>query len=489
MFFNSYIFILAFLPIALIGYFGLHKLKKHTLAKVFLCTMSLIFYAYYNIYYLGIIITSIILNYFGVKLLKKKQGSLRKIVMIILIITNIGILIYYKYFDFILNAMNDIFNTSFNALNILLPLGISFFTFQQLAYIIDSYKNNNEMQYKFIDYIVFVTYFPKIIQGPIALHNEIIPQLQDEKNYKLSFENMSKGIVAFAFGLAKKVLIADLFGKVANIGFGDVNGLNTITALITMFSYTVQIYFDFSGYCDMANGISLMFNIRLPMNFNSPYKATTISDFWKRWHMTLTRFFTQYIYIPLGGSRKGKVRTYINVLIIFLISGLWHGANYTFIVWGIMHGIAMVINRIFKEKINNGNPILNWLVTFMFINLTWVMFRADSISEAIVFYKNLLSFDFGNTAMLTSIINAFQTIEITTLLNIIPIFKSIDNSYHIVIQLFLAFVLFVMLGMKNTNERIEEFKPNKRTATVVVILVIVSIMSMSQVTTFLYVNF
>lgn len=489
MFFNSYIFIFAFLPIAIAGYFALHKLKKHTLAKVFLCIMSLVFYAYYNVYYVGIIIISILLNYFGVKLLRKKQGKAKKIILIILIIANVGILIYYKYFNFILHTINSLFNTSFNVLNILLPLGISFFTFQQLAYIIDNYKNDNEIQYKFIDYIVFVTYFPKIIQGPIALHNEIIPQLQDEKNYRLSYENIAKGIVAFILGLAKKVLIADLFGKVANIGFGDVSELNTITALITMFSYTVQIYFDFSGYSDMAIGISLLFNIKLPMNFNSPYKATTISDFWKRWHMTLTRFFTQYIYIPLGGSRKGSLRTYINVLIIFLISGIWHGANYTFIVWGIMHGVAMVINRIFKEKINKRNSILNWLITFIFINLTWVMFRADSISEAILFYRNLLSFDFGNTTSLTSIIGVFQTIEITTIGNILPILKSIDNSYHVVIQLFIIITLFAMLGMKNTNERIEKLKPTKKLATVIVVLFIFSIMSMSQVTTFLYVNF
>lgn len=207
------------------------------------------------------------------------------------------------------------------------------------------------MNYSFLNYVLFVTFFPKIIQGPIALHYEIIPQFDDEKNRKINSENMAKGIMAFAFGLAKKVLIADLFGNVANIGFENVAELNTLTALITMFAYTIQIYFDFSGYCDMATGIALMFNIKLPMNFNSPYKATTITDFWKRWHITLTRFFTQYVYIPLGGNRKGKIRTYINVLIIFLLSGIWHGANYTFIVWGILHGVGSVITRIFKDRI------------------------------------------------------------------------------------------------------------------------------------------
>lgn len=351
MFFNSYIFIFAFLPLTLLGYFGLQKFKKHTTAKVFLCIMSLVFYAYYNIAYLWIIISSIILNYFGRKILVKQERIKRKVVFIILLLANIGILVYFKYFDFMILAINDLFKTSFNALNILLPLGISFFTFQQLAFIIDSYKNKETMNYSFLNYVLFVTFFPKIIQGPIALHYEIIPQFDDEKNRKINSENMAKGIMAFAFGLAKKVLIADLFGNVVNIGFGNVAELNTLTALITMFAYTIQIYFDFSGYCDMATGIALMFNIKLPMNFNSPYKAITITDFWKRWHITLTRFFTQYVYIPLGGNRKGKIRTYINILIIFLLSGIWHGANYTFIVWGILHGIGSVITRIFKGRI------------------------------------------------------------------------------------------------------------------------------------------
>lgn len=313
--FNSYIFIFIFLPITILGYFGLNKINKHRLAKIFLCIMSLYFYAYSNVSYLWIICSSIVVNYFGSKLLmvlnQKEHYKLRTFVFIVLILLNIGILIYYKYFDFLILNINALFNTSFNAMNLLLPLGISFFTFQQLAYIIDSYKNTkNGMPYKFLDYATFVTFFPKIMQGPIALHSEIIPQLEDKNNWQMKSENIAKGLFAFTIGLAKKVIIADLFGQVANIGFADVESLNTITALLTMFSYTIQIYFDFSGYCDMATGISLMLNIKLPINFNSPYKATNILDFWKRWHITLTRFFTQYVYISLGGNRKGKIRTY-----------------------------------------------------------------------------------------------------------------------------------------------------------------------------------
>lgn len=491
MLFNSYIFIFAFLPITLLGYFGLHKLKKHTMAKIFLCIMSLVFYAYFNLSYLAIIVSSIVINFLGSKyvLNKFKQGRLKKLLFIILLLLNIGILVYYKYFDFILLNINTVFKSSFDAMNILLPLGISFFTFQQLSFVIDSYKGKKVVDYKFIDYALFVTFFPQLIAGPIVLHDEIVPQFEDEENHKVKAENMAKGLMTFAFGLAKKVLIADLFGNVVSLGFQDINSLNTLTALLTMFSYTIQIYFDFSGYCDMATGIALMFNIKLPMNFNSPYKAITIVDFWKRWHITLTRFFTEYVYIPLGGNRKGKIRTYINVFIIFLLSGIWHGANYTFIVWGIMHGIGNIITRIFKEKIEKQNVVLMWIITFVFINLTWVMFRANSVSEAMLFYKKLICFNFEDMTLLTKIIDIFNIVEITWLYEILPKIKMLFTNYHILIQAFIVFALIAILGMKNTNERIENFKPNKRTAIVVAILSVASIMSLSQVSTFLYFNF
>lgn len=222
-----------------------------------------------------------------------------------------------------------------------------------------------------------------------------------------------------------------------------------------MLAYTIQIYFDFSGYCDMATGIALMFNIKLPMNFNSPYKATTIVEFWKRWHISLTRFFTTYIYIPLGGNRKGNIRTYINIFIVFLISGIWHGANYTFILWGILHGIANIITRFFKEKIEKLNPVFNWICTFGFVNLTWVIFRANSINDAILFFKKLFSFNFGYTPIMLRITNAFYTAEFNV---INSVFKVIKN-YNIPIQLFFIFAFIAILCMKNTNEKIENFKP------------------------------
>ena len=490
MLFNSYIFIFVFLPITLLGYFGLNKINKHKLAKAFLCLMSLIFYGYFKPWYVLIIISSVIINYFACKIMRKmQQGWMKRTFLILLLLANIGILTYYKYFDFIILNINSLFKTSFNALNILLPLGISFFTFQQLSFVIDSYKNKENINYNFLDYALFVTFFPQLIAGPIVLHSEVIPQFENEKNHKFNFENFSKGIMAFAFGLAKKVLIADLFGRVVDIGFADVGSLNTLTALITMLAYTIQIYFDFSGYCDMATGIALMFNVKLPMNFNSPYKATSVLDFWKRWHITLTRFFTQYVYIPLGGSRKGKIRTYINVFIIFLLSGIWHGANYTFIIWGIMHGIASIINRIFKDKIDKQNVVINWMITFIFINITWVMFRANSIQDALVFYKKLLSFNFGNTAMLTDMIKVFKFSEMTIVQLVIPKIYNFLISYKVIMQGFFAFCIFAVLNMKNTNERIDNFKGSNLKAITTSVLLFLSVMSFTQVSTFLYFNF
>ena len=210
---------------------------------------------------------------------------------------------------------------------------------------------------------MFVTFFPQLVAGPIVLHSEIVPQFADKKKKKLNADNFAKGIMAFSFGLAKKVLIADTLGKVVNWGYLDVGALDRTNAIIVILCYTLQIYFDFSGYCDMATGIGKMFNIDLPMNFNSPYRAVTILDFWNRWHMTLTRFFTRYVYIPLGGNRKGKLRTYINVFIVFTVSGIWHGANWTFIVWGMVHGLFNIFTRIFKKYIDKLPKFINWFIS------------------------------------------------------------------------------------------------------------------------------
>ena len=294
-----------------------------------------------------------------------------------------------------------------------------------------------------------------------------------------------KRIYGFFIRNGKKVLIADNFGNIVNSGFSNISTLGATNAIFVMLSYTMQIYFDFSGYCDMATGIGKMFNIDLPMNFNSPYKALTVTEFWKRWHMTLTRFLKTYLYFPLGGNRKGIVRTYINLFIVFLMSGLWHGANYTFIIWGIMHGIVMVIERIFKEKHSKISPVLSWLITFTFINISWVVFRADTINDAILFLKQILNFNF--VPLSTSMTSNFQVDFLKLVFaNIGNIGSYLLSTYPIYLMLL---AIFSILFCKNTNERIEHFRPTIKNALLSSLLLFYSILSFTGVSTFLYFNF
>ena len=332
--FNSYIFILLFLPLTVIGYFGLHRLGKEKAAKIFLLLMSLWFYGYFNASYLLIISGSILVNFCIAKIMEKTEGIQRKSLLALGIIFNVALIFYFKYYDFFISNINIAFGTDFVLRRIVLPLGISFFTFQQISFIVDSYKGQTK-GYSFWEYALFVAFFPQLVAGPIVLHSELIPQFRDENRWKPDYDNLSRGVMMFARGLAKKVLIADTFGNAVNWGFNQAaaipvgeGALTSPEILIVMLSYTFQIYFDFSGYSDMATGLAAMFNFKIPQNFNSPYKALSIADFWKRWHMTLTRFLTTYIYIPLGGNRKGKVRTYVNTMIVFLVSGIFLSSHH-----------------------------------------------------------------------------------------------------------------------------------------------------------------
>lgn len=487
MLYNSYIFILAYLPIVLIGWYVLNRFKAYNTALGWLVLSSLFFYGYFNWSYLPIIIVSVIANYVLSVFIRPdtKHGlnnKVRKVLLILGLSGNIGMLFYYKYFDFFAQNINALFKTNFSMLNLLLPLGISFFTFQQISYIVDSYKGK-QSKCSILEYSVFVTYFPQLIAGPIVLHSEVIPQFQNIENRRFNSDNFAKGLCAFSIGLAKKVLVADTFAKAADYGFSHIEGLGTVNALIVMLSYTFQIYFDFSGYCDMATGIGKFFNIDLPMNFNSPYKAVTITDFWKRWHMTMTRFFTTYIYIPLGGSRKGKIRTYINVMIVFLVSGLWHGANWTFILWGGVHGIANVLTRMFKERIDKWHMAFSWLLTFAFVNVTWVIFRADSIASAVRFFKEIIWLNI--TPLLSDIKSAF----------ILPEFKYIleqigKGGYtYLLWAVFIVAALWVCLQARNTNERLDDFKPTVVNAGICAFVLVWGIISLSGISTFLYWNF
>ena len=318
MLFNSYIFIFLFLPICIVGYFLLNKTGKYQLGRAFLLGMSLWFYGYFNPAYLLIIVSSVCINYLFYlwmsRLQQQDKNKFCKPVMIFAVAVNLGIIGYFKYMDFFIENVNAVAGTDWPLKHIMLPLGISFFTFQQISFIVDTYRGQVP-KYDFLTYACYVTFFPQLVAGPIVTHDELVPQLLDADKKKVDWDNMAKGFYIFAMGLGKKVLIADVFGGAVNIGYGNIATLQATNAIMVMFAYSIQLYFDFSGYCDMAIGLGKMLNIDLPLNFDSPYKALNLADFWNRWHMTLGRFFTRYVYIPLGGNRKGNMRTYFNICI------------------------------------------------------------------------------------------------------------------------------------------------------------------------------
>lgn len=485
--FNSYIFILLFLPLALAGYFILNHFKKYQLAMVWLVGMSLWFYGYFHTEYLLIICFSILINYGLSKVIHNGEKRIQKIALIVGICMNIGSIFYFKYFDFFLVNLNHIFGCDFALKNILLPLGISFFTFQQVSYLIDSYKGETK-GYGFVEYALFVTFFPQLVAGPIVLHKEMIPQFQDVNMKRINADNFSEGLFDFAIGLFKKVMIADTFGKAVTWGFNTVWAMTTMETVLISLSYTFQIYFDFSGYCDMAVGIGKMFNINLPTNFDSPYKAVSIIDFWNRWHMSLTRFLREYIYFPLGGSRKGKLRTYINVMIVFLVSGIWHGANWTFILWGVLHGMAQCLNRMFQKIWNKVLVVIRWFVTFVFINCTWIIFRAESINKALEILKKLVVWDAESMMVRPELFDAFSLTEIYFVqLHCKPLsyLAGEVNGFYMWVFLLLAFgICFLGKNIKQIK-----FVPNIGTAVFTVVLLVWSVMSLSGISTFLYFNF
>ncbi len=485
MLFNSYIFILVFLPLTLLGYFLLNRFRRYTLAKIFLILMSLWFYGYFNPAYLAILVSSVLVN-FAIRKFLMGCGRPRRLGLGLGLVFNLGLLFVFKYFDFFIINVNAVFKSALPLLHILLPLGISFFTFQQLSYIIDAYRGNAP-DYSFVDYALFVVFFPQLIAGPIVRHNEMIPQFADAANKAFNYENFAKGILAFTLGLAKKVLLADTFGAAADMVWAGLGTARSLDALMAMLAFTMQIYFDFSGYCDMATGLGLMMNIRIPQNFDSPYKSLKVAAFWRRWHMTLGSFFTDYLYIPLGGSRKGKGRMILNVMIVFLVSGLWHGANYTFILWGALHGAAVVISRLAGTPKKRPWKFLSWLITFVFINLSWVLFRADTLQDVGRFFAALGNWQ-GLTGSATySWFAPYYTTTLSFLVGKLHI-ASRYMAYIMAVPWMLVAFYFSVLA-KNTNERLARFRPTAWRAALCIGLFVWSVLALSNVSRFLYFNF
>ena len=487
MLFNSYIFIFLFFPLVLIGYYCLGHAGLYKPMLIFLTSMSLWFYGYNNIYYLFLLIFSILVNY-GLVALMFRAGDnkvIRKCTLYAGLICNLGILFHFKYYDFFIENINAVMKQHFPLLKLMLPLGISFYTFQQISYVADAYKGECE-HYGFWEYTAYVSFFPQLIAGPIVYHSELIPQFRNPENHRLHFTDMSRGLYAFALGLAKKVLLADTLSKFVTIGYDNIPQLNTFSVLMVMVCYSLQIYFDFSGYCDMAYGMAYMMNIKLPVNFDSPYKASSVSEFWDRWHMTLTRFFTKYIYIPLGGSRKGRIRTWSNVMIVFLVSGLWHGANWTFILWGALHGILSV----FEKAVNlTAVKIPKWIstgFTFLFVTFAWSLFRAPSVTDATLLWKQLFSGGFG---LYQPIRNKFVELVEVSLLYRMGLGGIMETYPFLLPVFFVMLLLAACFFMKNTQEKAGGMKFTTRKFITVVILMVWSILSLSEISEFLYFNF
>ena len=501
MLFNSFDFIFYFLPITFIGYFLLNKFGRYQWANLFLTLASIFFYGYNNPSYVWIIISSIVINYIVHLVLSGEMArgiTSRKCILTAGILANIGILFYFKYFNFALEIVTSITGKSITFSQIALPLGISFFTFQQIGFIVDSYKKAVPKQ-DIVSYALFVTFFPQLVAGPIVNHDEMLPQFANPENKSPKATNIYLGVRAFIYGLAKKILIADVIGLAVNWGYNYAEYLDCFNTILVIILYSLQLYFDFSGYCDMARGLGYFFNIKIALNFNSPFKSKNLVEFWKRWHMTLGRFFTRYLYIPLGGNHKGFARALLNVFIVFVVSGIWHGAGWTFIVWGLMHAFMQIITRLWwRAKQSFGLPeirnaflkgivnVLSVIGCFGFVAFAFGIFRADSLAQFGVMLGNLSKFN--GIQIMPELANYFCLKEVSYVLRLFNL-DTINNIVTWQAVLFLAITVFMTWGCKNITETEENTKPSVIQSLGLAVLFVWSVLSLSGVSTFLYFNF
>ncbi len=403
MLFNTPVFLFGFLPITFVGFFLIAR-RSHAAAAGWLGLASLVFYGWWSVEALPLLIGSIIFNYvMGILVTPAPTVSdaARKRRLIFALAVNLSVLAAFKYADFFIVNANVALGAAgireVGLLGIVLPIGISFYTFTQIAFIVDCWQGKVSER-RFIHYLLFVTYFPHLISGPVLHHAQMMPQFRRPETYRLNLPLVYLGTSIFGIGLAKKVLLADSLADFANSFFGLAHSgeaVSFVDGWMGALAYTLQLYFDFSGYTDMAIGLSLLFGVTLPINFDSPYKATSIIDFWRRWHITLSNFLRDYVYIPLGGNRHGSWRRHVNLMTTMLLGGLWHGANWTFVLWGAMHGGLLVINHLWRALIGPDRfrgrlaRLTGWLLTFIAVVLAWVLFRADSATTAAAIYRGM----------------------------------------------------------------------------------------------------
>ncbi len=444
MVFSSFAFMFLFLPIVVVVYHLILRTAFRQYALLFLLLASLFFYGYWKISYLPLILFSMIANFYIGKKIGEKS-SYQKGIFIFGVGFNVALLAYFKYLGLFAEVIKSVTQLQFNFPEVILPIGISFYTFQQIAYLSDIYTDKYEpKQDNFLHYALFVSFFPQLISGPIVHHAAMMPQFHEEKNKTLNWENIHIGLCFLSMGLAKKVLVADTLSPVVGHCFDKTESLSFLEAFFGSIAYTLQLYFDFSGYADMAVGCAYFFNIKLPYNFNSPNKALSIRDFWQRWHMTLSHWLRNYVYIPLGGNRNGTARAMVNVCLTFLIGGIWHGAGLTFIIWGALQGIGIVIHRIWSNVLGFSMPkICAWILTFLFVAFARIAFRSLDLERLGLFMEG---FAFKN---------AFYMRD-EFLYNISTIWKVLFGGQGGVLEF--SFIMIILIGVtaifKNSQELI-----------------------------------
>lgn len=519
MLFQSYEFLFVFFPIVLLGYRIFRRIAEQSGRKnkiknlpcIWLLLTSSAFYGLGGLKYLPVLFISMAVNY-GLCRWMDKRGETRKILVMGLVF-HLGVLCGFKYL----------------AAGRYMPPGLSFYTFTQIAFLMECYRGSLIMGeaadrkeafgnsdrgtlQSVLSYGLYVTWFPKMLQGPIVLPGDFFQNCRGiwDRNRAMEksaagqadWERIFRGLYLFVLGLFKKVLIADTFGGAVNLGYASLTRLNSWDGMLVMLSYTLQLYFDFSGYCDMAMGISDLFGIELPLNFNSPYKAANILEFWKRWHMTLTGFFTRYVYIPLGGNRKGRTRTYINILIVFFLSGIWHGRGVQFLIWGMMHGVLYVGTRAvtescsfgkfadkYKQMCGPGRRMLHGVcvfLTFLYVNAAWVFFRAPSVKEAVTLLKTMTAFRGGR--MNRELAGCFNLDEFWYVIKALRLDKWQYSHYICMVLILTAALLLVFFG-RTAVDFVKEARPKMIHALVMAVLFVWSVLSLAGVSSFLYVNF
>jgi alginate O-acetyltransferase complex protein AlgI len=482
MLFNSYSFILGFLPVVLLVFWGLVRGRWILAAKVWLAIASLGFYGYWNIAYLPLLVLSILGNYgLGQRLASLPARSpTARTTLILGLFLNLGLLIYYKYTGFLLASVG--LNLPIGP--ILLPLAISFFTFQQIAYLVETYYGTTH-HYPLLDYTLFVCFFPQLIAGPIVRHSDIIDQFSRLRNFVFCHRNTALGLSLFSLGLFKKAVIADsLSGWVGEV-FGHASQVGFLEAWIGAISYTLQLYFDFSGYSDMAIGLGLLFNIQLPANFNSPYKATSISDFWRRWHITLSDFLRDYLYIPLGGNRHGNTRRSVNLLVTMLLGGLWHGAGWTYVLWGGLHGLFLVINHTWRRlKRPLPTPLATGL-TLLAVLVSWIVFRAATVPDALEMVRAIAGLKgIQLPSDVAAVGRVFPAIAIVEWENLPYL-----SNFGLRNALYLLGLTLGVLTLPNTQQILARFRPTLGWAIAIGSITTVGLMALNQVSEFLYFQF